>query len=60
MALKVLDGNLRVAATVGLHALARVGALPLAEMNAVIPDLDLTIYGGGRPVGTVLSTIPMA
>lgn len=59
VALKVLDGNLRVAAVVALHALARVGALPLAEMNAVIGDLDLDVYGGGRPVGAVRSTIAM-
>jgi L-asparaginase II len=56
-ALKILDGNLRVAAIVGLQLLVRVGALHQAEVDAVAPLLDLTVLGGGKPVGTMRATV---
>ena len=56
-ALKILDGNLRVAAIVGLQLLVRVGALAQSQVDAVAPHLDLTVLGGGKPVGLLRSTI---
>jgi L-asparaginase II len=56
-ALKILDGNLRVAAIVGLQLLVRVGALSQPQVDAVAPHLDLTVLGGGKPVGLLRSTI---
>lgn len=53
VALKVLDGNLRVATIVALHALAKVGAVSLADINQVARELHLDVFGGGRPVGEI-------
>ena len=53
VAVKILDGNLRAANIVALHALSRVGAIPLADVNLVINDLKLDIFGGGRAVGSI-------
>lgn len=57
VALKILDGNLRAAAVVGLHLLVRVGALEQKQVDEVTPHLNLTVLGGGKPVGTLRSTV---
>lgn len=56
-ALKILDGNLRAAAIVGLQLLVRVGALAQPQVDAVAPLLDVTVLGGGKPVGQLRATI---
>ena len=56
VAVKILDGNLRATAVVGLHALVKVGAVSVADFTAVIPLLGLDVYGGGRPVGSIQPT----
>ncbi|RFA20364.1 asparaginase [Subtercola boreus] len=53
VALKVLDGNLRAATLVGLTLLVRAGALTRDSVDALLPRLDLTVYGGTAPVGTI-------
>jgi L-asparaginase II len=53
VALKMLDGSLRAASVVGLSLLADAGALTREAVEAVLPKLDLTVLGGGRPVGTI-------
>lgn len=50
-AVRVLDGNLRAAPAIALQALVRAGALEQARLDALLPDLDMTVYGGGNPVG---------
>ncbi len=57
VALKILDGNLRAAAIVGLQLLVRVGAIAQAQVDAVAPHLGLTVLGGGKPVGVIRATI---
>ena len=57
VALKVLDGNLRVATIVGLHALAKSGAVSLADINVVSRELHLDVLGGGRPVGEIRAVL---
>jgi L-asparaginase II len=53
VALKVLDGNLRAATIVALHLLADAGAINRADVDAVAPELNLAVLGGGRPVGQI-------
>lgn len=53
VALKVLDGSLRAASIVALELLVDAGALDRGAVDAARPHLDLTVLGGGRPVGTV-------
>ncbi|UFS60066.1 asparaginase [Subtercola endophyticus] len=53
VALKMLDGNLRAASLVGLTLLVSVGALTQAQLDALLPHLDLTVYGGTAPVGAI-------
>jgi L-asparaginase II len=57
VALKILDGNLRAAAVVGLQLLVRVGALEQAQVDEVTPHLNLTVLGGGKPVGVLRATV---
>ncbi len=57
VALKVLDGNLRVASIVALHALGRAGAVSLNDINLISKDLHLDVFGGGRPVGEIRPVI---
>lgn len=57
VALKILDGNLRAAAIVGLQLLVRVGAIGQAQVDAVAPHLGLSVLGGGKPVGVIRATI---
>jgi L-asparaginase II len=56
-ALKILDGNLRAAAIVGLQLLVRVGALGQVQVDGILPHLDLHVLGGGQPVGRIRATI---
>ncbi|MDF2443621.1 MAG: hypothetical protein JWR01_1824 [Subtercola sp.] len=53
VALKMLDGNLRAATLVGLTLLVRAGALTQSSVVALLPRLDLTVYGGTTPVGSI-------
>jgi L-asparaginase II len=53
VALKMLDGSLRAATIVALRLLADAGALTHADVDAVVPELDLPVLGGGRPVGEI-------
>ena len=52
-ALKILDGNPRAATIVALRLLADAGALAHTDVEALLPDLGLAVYGGGRQVGQV-------
>jgi len=52
-ALKVLDGNLRVATIVALELLASVGAIAREDIERVRPDLELEVLGGGLRVGAI-------
>ncbi|MDN4615191.1 asparaginase [Leifsonia sp. F6_8S_P_1B] len=53
VALKMLDGSLRAASVVGLSLLADAGAIDRAAVEAVLPELDLAVLGGGQPVGAI-------
>jgi L-asparaginase II len=52
-AVKVLDGNLRASALIAATALVRAGALTQMQLDSVTGDLDLTVFGGGKPVGEI-------
>jgi L-asparaginase II len=56
VALKILDGNLRAASIVALTLLVRAGALTQAAVDSLLPLLELTVHGGGRPVGSIRVT----
>ncbi|MDQ1608664.1 MAG: hypothetical protein QOE16_1396 [Microbacteriaceae bacterium] len=60
VALKMLDGSLRAATIVALALLADAGALQHADVDAVRPELDLTVHGGGEPVGSIRASYPGA
>ncbi|MDQ1582057.1 MAG: hypothetical protein QOF36_111 [Microbacteriaceae bacterium] len=53
VALKMLDGSLRAATIVALSLLADAGALDHADVDALRPELDLAIHGGGTRVGGI-------
>jgi L-asparaginase II len=53
VALKILDGSLRAATIVALSLLADAGAIARSDLDAVAPELDLAVSGGGRPVGQI-------
>lgn len=53
VALKILDGSLRAATLVALSLLADAGAIARADVEAVLPDLGLTVRGGGQIVGRI-------
>ncbi|MBG6239687.1 L-asparaginase II [Mycetocola sp. CAN_C7] len=53
VALKMLDGSLRAATVVGLQLLVDAGALEREAVDAVLPDLKLSIAGGDRTVGEI-------
>lgn len=57
VALKVLDGGDRAKAAIALALLARVGALPAAEVAATLAELPLTVLGGGKVVGSIRPTV---
>lgn len=57
-AVKVLDGNLRAASAVALTLLVRAGAIKQSDVDALLPQLGLAVYGGGAPVGTIRVTVP--
>lgn len=50
---KVLDGNLRTAGLIAATALVRAAALSPAQLDSVLPELDLEIRGGNEVVGTI-------
>ncbi|HZK58399.1 MAG TPA: asparaginase [Cryobacterium sp.] len=53
VALKILDGNLRAATIVALSLLADAGAIARAEVETLVPELNLAVLGGGQPVGQI-------
>ncbi|WP_087131203.1 asparaginase [Microbacterium esteraromaticum] len=53
VALKMLDGNGRAATIVAATMLARAGALAEADVVTLAAALQLTVLGGGEPVGTI-------
>ncbi|WP_241976014.1 asparaginase [Cryobacterium algoricola] len=53
VALKILDGSLRAATLVALNLLADAGAIAHTDVEALLPDLGLAVYGGGHPVGRI-------
>nr|WP_233194785.1 asparaginase [Cryobacterium sp. M91] len=53
VALKILDGNLRAAAAVAVGLLADSGAIKRADVDELLPELGLTVTGGGRPAGEI-------
>lgn len=57
VALKTLDGSSRAGAVVALTLLVRAGALDRTAVAEVLPDLNLTVTGGGRDVGMIRPTI---
>ncbi|SKA86315.1 asparaginase [Agreia bicolorata] len=56
VALKILDGSLRAAAIVALELLVRAGAVDRGDVDALVSTFDLTVLGGGQPVGTIRVT----
>ncbi|WP_345761516.1 asparaginase [Diaminobutyricibacter sp. McL0608] len=58
VALKVLDGSLRAASIVALRLLVDAGAVSAADVDALEPELDLAVLGGGVPVGAIRVTYP--
>ena len=56
VALKVLDGSLRAASIVALRLLVDAGAVAAADVDALEPELDLAVLGGGVPVGAIRAT----
>jgi L-asparaginase II len=53
VALKVLDGSLRVATIVALELLSSVGAVPRDQIERLRPELELEVLGGGLRVGAI-------
>lgn len=53
VALKILDGSLRAATLVGLSLLVDAGALDRDAVDAVLPELRLSISGGDHAVGEI-------
>lgn len=53
VALKVLDGSTRVGTLIAASLLARAGALPAADVSALLDALPLAVHGGGKAVGRI-------
>lgn len=53
VALKMLDGNARAATLVGLQLLVTAGVVPVAEVQRIVPRLDLEVLGRGAQVGAI-------
>jgi L-asparaginase II len=51
--LKMLDGSLRAATIVALSLLADAGGVQRSAVDALVPELDLAVFGGGVPVGAI-------
>jgi L-asparaginase II len=51
--LKMLDGSLRAATIVALSLLADAGAVERSAVDALVPELDLAVFGRGVPVGAI-------
>ena len=58
VALKMLDGSLRAASIVALRLLVDAGAIAPADVDALAPELDLAVLGGGVPVGSIRVAYP--
>jgi L-asparaginase II len=56
VALKILDGSLRAATIVALRLLADAGGVESSAVDALVPELDLVVLGGGQPVGAIRAT----
>ena len=56
VALKILDGSLRAAAIVALELLVRAAAVDRGDVDSLLARFDLTVLGGGKPVGTIRVT----
>lgn len=57
VALKILDGNLRAAVVVALELLVRAGGLGADSVEETLTALNLTVLGGGKPVGSIEVTV---
>lgn len=53
VALKVLDGSHRAATLVALELLVAAGAVARDAVDALLPELNLAVSGGGRSVGAI-------
>ncbi|MFG6504244.1 asparaginase [Microbacterium sp. P05] len=53
VALKIADGSGRAATAVALRLLERAGALDPGEVANTLRALPLTVFGGGRDVGSI-------
>lgn len=56
VALKILDGSLRAAALVALELLVRAEAIGRRDVDTLLARFDLTVLGGGKPVGAIRVT----
>lgn len=55
--IKILDGSTRAAPAVGLSLLAQAGAVDTNRAAVAVQRLDLTVLGGGNPVGSIRPTV---
>lgn len=53
VAMKCLDGSSRATTLVGLQLLVAAGAVEVADVQRIVPRLDLEVLGTGRPVGAI-------
>ncbi len=57
VAVKTLDGSMRVGAIVALTLLVRAEAVSASALDAVRVKLGLDVLGGGAPVGAIRATV---
>lgn len=57
VALKMLDGSARAASITAVALLVGAGAIGREAYDAVAQKLDLTVLGGGAPVGRIRPTV---
>ena len=57
VAVKTLDGSRRASALVGLTLLAKTHAVKGVELEKLKDKLQLEVFGGGRIVGSIKTTI---
>lgn len=57
VALKILDGSLRAATLTGLKLLVNAGAIDASDTADLADRLGLAVFGGGRQVGRIRTTI---
>lgn len=53
---KILDGSQRALHVVAAELLAQVGAISRDELDRTLPQLRLSVFGGGQQVGAVTAT----